>query len=117
MRLTELQESKDKEVAEVRAQFNSIKDKTRNNERILPTPTFLNDIGIHIDQLPIYEDIYVNLREKVTQHEQLKLKYEELKTKSEETEKAGRQKEEAMKAKVEELDKTIKHLLPRIKDH
>jgi hypothetical protein len=54
MRLAELKEDKEKEVAEVRTQYNNIKQEIRSYERILPTHTFLQESGISIDELPTY---------------------------------------------------------------
>lgn len=67
LRLTELKEDKEKEIADIRSQYNKIKEEIRSYERILPTHTFLSDCGVGIDELPIYEDIFHNLKDKVAQ--------------------------------------------------
>ena len=41
-RVADIKAEKEKEVAEVRAQYNTIKEEVRGYERILPTLTFLN---------------------------------------------------------------------------
>lgn len=84
LRLTELKEDKDREVAEVRLQYNKIKEEIRSYERILPTHAFLQDCALSIDQLPTYEDIFFNLKEKVANVEQLNQKFDQYKAKKEE---------------------------------
>ena len=66
MRLNELKEEKQKEVSEVKTQYNKIKEEVRSYQRILPTHTFLSECGISIAQLPTYEDIFTNFKEKVS---------------------------------------------------
>ena len=97
MRLNELKEEKEKEVGEVRSQYNKIKQEVRSYERILPTHTFLEECGKKIEELPTYEDIFVNLKEKVTQFQQLQEKFKGFKEKSEEEMVTLRQNEEMMR--------------------
>lgn len=91
MRLSALKEEKEKEILEVRAQYNSIKEEVRSYERILPTHTFLTEINKSIDQLPTYEDLFMNLKEKVSQFNELTAKFEAFKKKTEESVKAFEQ--------------------------
>lgn len=75
MRLAALKEEKEKEILEVRAQYNSIKEEVRSYERILPTHTFLTEIAMSIEKLPTYEDIFTGLKEKIGQHSELQQKF------------------------------------------
>lgn len=75
MRLAALKEEKEKEILEVRAQYNSIKEEVRSYERILPTHTFLTEIAMTIEQLPTYEDIFTGLKERIGQHTELQQKF------------------------------------------
>lgn len=59
----------------IRNQYNSIKEEVRSYERILPTLTFLSELGAKIEQLPTYEDIFVSLKEQSAIHDQLQLKF------------------------------------------
>lgn len=54
IRLAELKREKEREVAEVLAKYNSLKEEVRSYERILPTFTFLNELALTIPQLPNY---------------------------------------------------------------
>jgi hypothetical protein len=65
--LVEVKEERDREVGEIRAQYNAIKEEMRSYERILPTLTFLNDLGMRIEEIPPYEDIFLSLKEKIVQ--------------------------------------------------
>ncbi len=93
MRLQELKEDKDKEINEVRTQYNSIKEEIRSYERILPTLTFLQENGLTIQQIPAYEDIFTNLKEKILQLEQLNNKFDAFRQKKEEEIEGYRQNE------------------------
>lgn len=97
LRVTEIKEDKDKEVGEVRAQYNKIKEEIRSYERILPTHTFLTECGIVIGELPTYEDIFVNLKDKVAQNEQVVAKFNAFKVSSEESALSYQQNEELLK--------------------
>ena len=70
-----MKEEKEKEILEVRAQYNSIKEEVRSYERILPTHTFLTEIAMSIEKLPTYEDIFTGLKEKIGQHSELQQKF------------------------------------------
>lgn len=93
MRLQELKEDKDKEINEVRTQYNSIKEEIRSYERILPTLTFLQENGLTIHQIPAYEDIFTNLKEKILQLEQLNNKFDAFRQKKDEEIEGYRQNE------------------------
>ena len=54
LRLTELKEEKEKEVEATRNQYNNLKEQVRSYERILPTHTFMNELGATLDKLPPY---------------------------------------------------------------
>jgi hypothetical protein len=84
---------------EVRAQYNSIKEEVRSYERILPTHIFLTEIEMTINQLPTYEDIFVNLKQKIAQISELQAKFEAFREKSEEAVKGFEQSEELLKNK------------------
>jgi hypothetical protein len=109
MRLNELKEEKEKEVADVRAQYNAIKEEVRSYERILPTHTFLTEIGFKIYQLPTYEDIFMNLKDKVTALEQLNNKFEAHRAKTEEAARSYQQNKE-MLPKIIEYEHQISDL-------
>ena len=83
----------------MRAQYNSIKEEVRSYERILPTHTFLTEIALSIEQLPTYEDIFVNLRQKITQISDLQAKFDSFKEKTEEMVRSHEQSEELLRSK------------------
>jgi hypothetical protein len=114
MRLSALKEEKEKEILEVRAQYNSIKEEVRSYERILPTHTFLTEINTFIDHLPTYEDIFTNLKEKIMQHSELNAKFDAYRTKMEDAISAYEQNEELLKTKKLEADRNLKDVLPKI---
>lgn len=71
-------------MGEIRIQYNAIKEEMRSYERILPTLTFLNELGMHIEEIPPYEDIFLSLKEKIVQLEQTNSKFESYRIKAEE---------------------------------
>lgn len=48
LRLAELRDEKEREVSEIRSQYNSLKEEVRSYERILPTLTFMNEFNLRI---------------------------------------------------------------------
>jgi hypothetical protein len=51
--------------------YNVLKEEVRGYERILPTLTFLTELGRSMGEIPTYEDVFVGLGEKVATLEQL----------------------------------------------
>lgn len=64
LRLTEVKEEKDKEIEGLRTQYNNLKEQVRSYERILPTHTFISQLGTDIHQLPPYEDIFYSWKDR-----------------------------------------------------
>ena len=62
-RLSEVKEEKGRELSELTNKYNTLKQEVRSYERILPTFTFLRDLGKNINELPAYEDIFLGLRD------------------------------------------------------
>lgn len=77
LRLAELKRDKDKELADIQSKYNTLKEEVRSYERILPTFTFLTDLSLTINELPNYEDLYFNLREKTAEYQELKQAHEQ----------------------------------------
>lgn len=63
-RINELKEEKDKEIESTRAQYNFLKNEVRSYERILPTHTFMSKLGATYEQLPTYEEVFMNWKDK-----------------------------------------------------
>ena len=101
-KITELRLEKEKEVNEIRQQYNSLKEEVRTYERILPTLTFLNELNLQIATIPTYEDIFLSLRTKLAQLEEVNTKHSQYVSKTEETLRTLKQNEENSIAKQEE---------------
>lgn len=71
-------------------------------------------MALSIEQLPTYEDIFVNLRQKITQINDLQNKFDLFKEKAEEMAKNHEQSEELLKIKKLEAERNLKEVLPRI---
>lgn len=82
-RLNELKEEKDKEIESTRAQYNHLKTEVRSYERILPTHTFMSKFGFNYEQLPTYEHIFMNLKERSDRYDELDDKFKKFKFEAE----------------------------------
>ncbi len=98
----------------MRTQYNAIKEEMRSYERILPTLTFLNDLGMRIEEIPPYEDIFLSLKEKIVQLEQTNSKFDAYRLRAEEQARTAEQNEEMLRNKKLEAEKNLKEVLPRI---
>ena len=88
----------------------------RSYERILPTHTFLTEIGAEIEQLPTYEDIFNNLKEKSLSFDNLTSKHEQFKQETEDKISQLEKNEDELSKKIAEKERNIKEMLPRVVD-
>ena len=101
-RINELREKNEKEVLEVRAQYNSLKEELRSYERILPTLTFMNELKLSMESIPTYEEIFLGLQDKIVRLDETEKRYKEFREKNEEVVQTLKQNEELWKVKKEE---------------
>ena len=102
-KLDELRSQKEKEVGELKNQYNSLKEEVRTYERVLPTLTFLNQFGLRIESIPTYEGIFLELKNKITQLEETQQRYEQYRAKTEETIKTLKQNEDISNKKRQKV--------------
>lgn len=83
----------------------------------MPTFTFLSEIGQTISQLPNYEDLFVNLREKEAECQELQQAFTSAKDKWEETIKTIRANEEVLNNKKVEAEKNLKEIVSKLMEN
>ena len=117
MRLCELKKDKERELTEIQTKYNALKEEVRSYERILPTFTFLSEIGQTIGELPNYEDLFVSLREKEAECKELQQAFTNAKDEWEETMKTIKANEDVLNNKKIEAEKNLKEIVSKLMEN
>ena len=117
MRLCELKKDKERELTEIQTKYNALKEEVRSYERILPTFTFLSEIGQTIGELPNYEDLFVSLREKEAECKELQQAFTNAKYEWEETIKTIKTNEDVLNNKKIEAEKNLKEIVSKLMEN
>lgn len=104
-------------MTEVQIKYNGLKEEVRSYERILPTFTFLSEIGQTISELPNYEDLFVNLREKEAECKELQQAFSNAKDEWEDTIKTIKANEEVLNNKKMEAEKNLKEIVSKLMEN
>lgn len=117
LRLAELKREKERELTDVSGKYNALKEEVRSYERILPTFTFLADLGLTIAHLPNYEDLFLTSRQKTTECAELAAAHLQAQEEWAEAARGMRANEDLLKTKRAEAEKNLKEVLSKLLEH